>query len=186
MENRPWSEWSSKSGKRLAVHLQTFGIESQRQYSSGDVRAYCSRDFQDAWERYLSPMPTTAGRNEMLPLPEGKWPFRRNQKSFLRCYLIDNGVVGGTGGICPSSFTIRVHSRNSRLKNFVVNWGFYEHSSLHQWSCHLGGSNHRAEIWGPISVAAGRSTGNGSPVSRQLSCHGLGGTQSVQRRSIAA
>ncbi len=55
LDHRPWSAWSSKSGKRLASHLRPFGILSRRlRVNLGDeFMGYLHRDFHDAWERHL-------------------------------------------------------------------------------------------------------------------------------------
>lgn len=57
MDGRPWSEWGSKSGKRLAAWLRPFGIFSHRLHinSADDFMGYLLKDFQDAWARYLPP-----------------------------------------------------------------------------------------------------------------------------------
>jgi hypothetical protein len=60
METRPWNVWGPKSGKRLAGHLRPFRILPQHlNRSEGDFRAYLVKDFQDAWERYLPPSPSS-------------------------------------------------------------------------------------------------------------------------------
>ena len=55
MENRPWSAWGPKSGRRLAGHLRKFDIgPSPLHYGcSTGFKGYRISDFQDAWERYL-------------------------------------------------------------------------------------------------------------------------------------
>jgi hypothetical protein len=55
LDHRPWSAWSSNSGRRLADHLRPFGILSCRRHPSSDIdlMGYLFRDFHDAWERYL-------------------------------------------------------------------------------------------------------------------------------------
>lgn len=57
MDNRPWSDWGTNSGKRLSGHLRPFSITSRRQNQGAerDSRGYFRNDFQDAWERYLPP-----------------------------------------------------------------------------------------------------------------------------------
>jgi Protein of unknown function (DUF3631) len=62
MDDRPWSAWGPKSGKRLAGHLRPFGIVPQHlnRGSEGDFRAYLAKDFQDAWDRYLPPSSASA------------------------------------------------------------------------------------------------------------------------------
>jgi hypothetical protein len=56
-EYRPWSAWPRNSGRRLGALLHPFGIVSRnlRVDSETVLRGYLLRDFQDAWERYLSP-----------------------------------------------------------------------------------------------------------------------------------
>lgn len=55
LESRPWSGWTSKSGRRLAGLLRPFGIASHRLHltQEDDFMGYLLKDFQDAWERYL-------------------------------------------------------------------------------------------------------------------------------------
>ncbi len=55
LDHRPWSAWSSKSGKRLASHLRPFGILSRRLClnADNDFMGYLHQDFHDAWERHL-------------------------------------------------------------------------------------------------------------------------------------
>ena len=54
MDNRPWSDWGPKSGRRLGTLLRPFGISSHYlNHSDGGFRGYRVADFQDSWERYL-------------------------------------------------------------------------------------------------------------------------------------
>jgi hypothetical protein len=70
MDARPWSEWGPKSGKRLGSHLRPFGISSQHfNRSEGQFYGYARKDFQDAWERYLSDLSTAVRVEELPALP---------------------------------------------------------------------------------------------------------------------
>jgi hypothetical protein len=72
LEDRPWSGWSAKSGRRLGALLQPFGISSRKLNRDGEpvARGYFFKQFQYAWERYLPPLAavpdignSSAGRN---------------------------------------------------------------------------------------------------------------------------
>lgn len=67
LDNRPWSAWSAKSGRRLAGLLRPFGINSRRLHlsSADDFMGYLLKDFRDAWERYL-PSSFTAAEPERI------------------------------------------------------------------------------------------------------------------------
>ncbi|HEY6350922.1 MAG TPA: DUF3631 domain-containing protein [Candidatus Angelobacter sp.] len=56
---RPWANWTSRSGNRLAARLHPFGIYSRdfHKGSSPAFKGYQRADFLDAWERYLPPIP---------------------------------------------------------------------------------------------------------------------------------
>lgn len=59
MEQRPWSGWTGKSGRKLGRLLNPYGIFS-RNMTIGDkknLKGYLVKDFSDAWERYLPPLP---------------------------------------------------------------------------------------------------------------------------------
>ena len=73
MDTRPWSEWGPKSGRRLGTLLRNFGIISSHLHGSGntDFRGYRMEDFQDAWERYLSPLTTIAEDKQFRDSPDG-------------------------------------------------------------------------------------------------------------------
>lgn len=73
MDARPWSEWGSKSGRRLGTLLRPFGISSTYLHKGADAagfRGYLIKNFQDAWERYL-PLATTVGLDEVTVSPFG-------------------------------------------------------------------------------------------------------------------
>lgn len=57
MENRPWSAWGPKSGRRLAGHLRKFDIGPRPLHygSPTGFKGYRISDFQDAWDCYLPP-----------------------------------------------------------------------------------------------------------------------------------
>jgi hypothetical protein len=58
MDQRPWSQWTLKSGYKLGALLRPFGIFS-RNITIGDeknLKGYHFKDFADAWERYLPPL----------------------------------------------------------------------------------------------------------------------------------
>lgn len=59
MDQRPWSAWTNKSGRKLGELLQPFGIISRRFTVGKDkgIKGYLFKDFADAWERYLPPFP---------------------------------------------------------------------------------------------------------------------------------
>lgn len=66
MENRPWSAWGPKSGRRLAGHLRKFEI-GPRDLHYGCVtgfKGYRISAFQDAWDRYLLPLTTPVDSDE--------------------------------------------------------------------------------------------------------------------------
>src|SRR5215471_5623206 len=58
-ESRPWAAWNSKSGRHMARLLHRFGIGSRNLYLKPEetFKGYRLCDFQDAWERYLPPLP---------------------------------------------------------------------------------------------------------------------------------
>lgn len=59
MEQRPWSGWTGKSGRKLGRLLNPYGIFS-RNMTIGDkknLKGYLLKDFSDAWERYLPSLP---------------------------------------------------------------------------------------------------------------------------------
>lgn len=60
MEQRPWSAWTRKSGRRLGALLNPFGIFSRNLTIGGErgIKGYLLTDFGDAWERYLPPLET--------------------------------------------------------------------------------------------------------------------------------
>jgi hypothetical protein len=61
MEDRPWSEWRDgkpMSARGLAMLLDGFGIKpSQFRTAAGIIRGYRSRDFEEAFARYLPEQP---------------------------------------------------------------------------------------------------------------------------------
>lgn len=72
MDNRPWSDWSSKSGRRLGGLLRPFGILPQHlNRSEGQFRGYLVKDFQDAWERYFPPASLHTESDGLSALPDG-------------------------------------------------------------------------------------------------------------------
>src|SRR5579864_7420816 len=62
-EHRPWSNWTRNSGQKLAKLLHPFGITSQGLHCGSETsfKGYLFKDFQDAWERYLPPIPVRSG-----------------------------------------------------------------------------------------------------------------------------
>lgn len=74
MDHRPWSAWGPKSGKRLARHLLPFEIQPtymHRGIEGQGFRGYFLKDFQDAWERYLSSIsPVAMNRLENFAQPD--------------------------------------------------------------------------------------------------------------------
>ena len=58
-ESRPWAAWNSRSGRHMAKLLHRFGIGSRNLYFKPEetFKGYRLCDFQDAWERYLPPLP---------------------------------------------------------------------------------------------------------------------------------
>src|SRR5215467_7296474 len=63
-DHRPWSSWGGKSGKKLAGMLKPLGIfRTEFHPAEGDhFRGYLFKSFQDAWERYIPPVPADFGR----------------------------------------------------------------------------------------------------------------------------
>lgn len=55
MDQRPWSGWTTRSGRKLGALLHPFGIASRRLNIGDDkgIKGYLIEDFKDAWERYL-------------------------------------------------------------------------------------------------------------------------------------
>ncbi len=82
LDNRPWSAWSSKSGRRLAGRLRPFGIMSRRLYSASgdDFMGYLLTDFQDAWERYLPALPPGV-ESERIKVKSMEMPLRQEPPS---------------------------------------------------------------------------------------------------------
>src|SRR5215471_11722445 len=62
-DSRPWSSWGSKSGKKLSGLLKPLGVKrTEFQPDKGDhFRGYRLKSFQDAWERYIPPVPEDYG-----------------------------------------------------------------------------------------------------------------------------
>lgn len=58
MDQRPWSGWNHKSGRKLGALLQPFGIFSRRLTVGNEksIKGYLLKDFTDSWERYLPPL----------------------------------------------------------------------------------------------------------------------------------
>lgn len=73
MDNRPWSDWSNKSGRRLGGLLRPFGISSSHLHGGGntDFKGYRKEHFQDAWQRYLPSLTVIGGNNESTQSPDG-------------------------------------------------------------------------------------------------------------------
>lgn len=63
LEHRPWASWTSRSGLKLAGLLRPFRIRS-RNLEVGDgkqLKGYLRSSFEDAWERYVTPIPIGGG-----------------------------------------------------------------------------------------------------------------------------
>lgn len=72
METRSWSDWGSKSGRRLGTLLRIFEISSRYiNHSGGGFRGYHLADFQDSWERYLPPLASVPELEEEPASPFG-------------------------------------------------------------------------------------------------------------------
>ena len=58
-EHRPWAGWTVKSGKNMGRLLYRFGISPRNLYLKPEetFKGYRLCDLQDAWERYLPPLP---------------------------------------------------------------------------------------------------------------------------------
>jgi hypothetical protein len=77
MDGRPWSEWSAKSGRRLADHLRPFAIGPEYvNRTGGGLRAYRIEHFHDAWERYLPPLSALAPLDKAAPVVGTEEEFR--------------------------------------------------------------------------------------------------------------
>jgi len=59
VDHRPWSAWSTCSGRRLGPLLHPFGGSSRSLHkgSSPSFKGYLRETFLDAWDRYLPPIP---------------------------------------------------------------------------------------------------------------------------------
>lgn len=75
LEHRAWSAWPRNAGRRLAALLYPFGIRSRDLHYGSEpaFRGYLRRDFQDAFERYLPPVPVcrTTKTASTTPSPTG-------------------------------------------------------------------------------------------------------------------
>ena len=72
MESRPWSDWHSKSGRRLGTLLRPFGISSNTLHREGaDFKGYRLENFQDAWERYLPSLSAPTPSDELAASANG-------------------------------------------------------------------------------------------------------------------
>jgi hypothetical protein len=58
LEHRPWGGWSCRSGHKLGALLRPYGVRSSPVHvGSNSFRGYRFKDFQDAWDRYVPPVP---------------------------------------------------------------------------------------------------------------------------------
>lgn len=74
-DDRPWSSWPAnplKSSRRLGGLLSPFQIgPSNLKIEPGKVlKGYRLKDFQDSWERYLSPLTKVATSGELDPIED--------------------------------------------------------------------------------------------------------------------
>jgi hypothetical protein len=93
IEGSPWSEWNRGKGltrHALAKILKPFGVfPGQFMEKTARIRGYRKTDLQDAWNRYLPPLPLT-------PLPQ-------------LCNRVETNVYAGPEAILQSSSEPLVH-----------------------------------------------------------------------------
>ncbi|HEY6351135.1 MAG TPA: DUF3631 domain-containing protein [Candidatus Angelobacter sp.] len=60
LDQRPWSAWSSRSGRRIGNLLHPFGITSRPLHkgSGPSFKGFLRETFLDSWTRYLAPIPS--------------------------------------------------------------------------------------------------------------------------------
>lgn len=62
MGHRPWANWTSESGQKLAGLLRPFKIHSHdlKTPDNKNLKGYLRSSFQDAWDRYVTPISPNA------------------------------------------------------------------------------------------------------------------------------
>src|SRR5215471_4495489 len=95
MDSRPWCDWGTKSGKRLAAHLRPFGIHSRHiNRSQGEFYGYLCNDFQDAWERYLLPLSTATNSDNLPASYDGNGSYEGTQSPSLTGSITGISAIG--------------------------------------------------------------------------------------------
>ncbi|HEY6967882.1 MAG TPA: DUF3631 domain-containing protein [Candidatus Angelobacter sp.] len=95
METRPWSDWHSKSGRRLGRLLHPFGIASNTLHREGaEFKGYRAKDFQDAWERYLPSLSAPTPSDELAASANGNGTPYGTKNASVRPSVREISAIG--------------------------------------------------------------------------------------------
>jgi hypothetical protein len=73
MDARPWSAWNAKSGRRIGTLLRPFRISSTHLHpgKGQEFKGYRMNDLQEAWDRYLPPLPSAVSYEDVMNSADG-------------------------------------------------------------------------------------------------------------------